>query len=110
MNLFAQLSQQFPVFAKYMIKFMDFPGAKELARELDENAQLRQMVEAYGKNLEQMQEMLQSLEIEVRDRDRKVEIHKMRATLAPAIADYKAFLQTQQAIQKVKPKTTEETV
>ena len=110
LNLFAQLSQQFPVFAKYMIKFMDFPGAKELARELDENAQLKQMVEAYGKNLEQMQEMLQSLEIEVRDRDRKVEIHKMRAALAPAIADYKAFLQTQQAIQRMKPQTEKGTV
>lgn len=100
LTLFSQLSRQFPIFAKYALQFLDVPFRNQMIHELDENQQLRQLVQQYGQQLQEFQQLVDSLEIAVRDRDRKVELQKLKAATTELLADFQMRLQTQAAIAK----------
>lgn len=105
MSIFAQMAQQNPVFFKYMLEYMDLPNRKQIQTELDENVQLRQMVESQHQQMVELRDFIDSLDRTIVERDRKVELHRFRAELAKVLAKAEADLkvvkgQREQTAQK----------
>lgn len=102
--LFSQLAQQFPDMAKYVFRYMDIPNARQLEREFDENAKLKQVVETYKDQMEELQQLLGQLQEAVTDEKEKVKLQKIQSKLDALYVRAEARIQIAEAQQKEQPK------
>lgn len=102
--LFSQLAQQFPEMAKYMFRYMDIPNARQLEQEFDENAKLKQVVETYKDQMEELQQLIGQLQEAVTDEKEKVKLQKIQGKLDALYVRAEARIQIAEAQREEKPK------
>jgi len=98
--LFTQLAQQFPQLTKYVFRYMNIPNSQQLEQEFDENAQLKQIVETYKDQMEEMQQLIQQLQESVTDEKEKVKLEKLQGKLDALFVRAEARIQVQEAQHK----------
>ncbi len=98
--LFTQLMQQFPMLAKYVIQYMDLPNSQQIMAEVDENAQLKQVVETYKDQMGELQQVMNQLQDSVTDEKEKVKLAKIQSKLDALYVRAEAQIQIDEAQRK----------
>lgn len=103
--LFSQLVQQFPMLARYMFQYMNLPNSQQIQDELDENAQLKQAIETYEKQMKELQQLIGQLAESVTDEKEKVKLQKIQSKLDALYVREEAQVQIDAAARKeeIKP-------
>ena len=97
--LFTQLMQQFPtpVLAKYVLQYMDLPNSKQIMAEMDENVQLKQVVETYQGQMKELQQLVGQLKDAVTNEKEKVKLEKIQSDLDALYVRAEARMQIAEA-------------